>query len=287
MFLLLNQTPVLSSKIAHIFWFLNTINKVDWFLKVNYVNNVLKNGVAGKLLTRALGNPSDQTDGMKQFNLYDILGVLAPGTVVTVGILAVFPETSSLFHGRDFSAGDFGLVVLVSYVMGNLVAGLGNFLEMPYWKAFGGQHTDVVRRNDGSVLPARQFAELEKKLRGTGMLKSDESASALNDFEWRGLTRQIYGYLGVRKLTQRIEIFNAQYGMNRGIAAGFLALVVLIAFRFGVEHWRTQVILLACAALAAYRMHRFSRYYATELFRQFLVAPAEIRGGEESPQTKD
>jgi|ERR1041384_1037539 hypothetical protein len=210
---------------------------------------------------------------MKQFSLYDILGVIAPGVVLTLGVIAAYPDTLKIIPNRDFSLGDFGVVVLVSYVIGNLVAALGNFLETPYWKLFGGQPTDAVRENTGKVIATRQFQAVESKLKSTGMLTQNESILSLSAADWRALTRQIRAYLDARNMTRRIEIFNAQYGMNRGIAAGFIALAVIMTILSGVQLWRTQAVLLTCAALAAYRMHRFSWHYAAELFRQFLVAP--------------
>src|SRR6266436_2212737 len=210
---------------------------------------------------------------MKQFSLYDILGVLAPGAVLTIGIIALYPDTIKAIPNKEFSLGDLGVVVLISYVAGNLVAALGNVLEMPYWKLVGGQHTDLVRLNQGQVIPTRQIVAVEQRLRRASFLNADENIASLNPSEWRGMTRQIYAYLDARKMTQRIEAFNAQYGMNRGIAAGFLALAALTMIHSAFALWRVQLILLICTALAAYRMHRFSRYYAAELFRQFIVSP--------------
>ena len=63
---------------------------------------------------------------MKQFSLYDIVGVLTPGAVVVVGALALHPSLSGLLTAKGLSTGEFGLVVLLSYVIGNIIAGLSN-----------------------------------------------------------------------------------------------------------------------------------------------------------------
>jgi hypothetical protein len=70
---------------------------------------------------------------MKPFSLYDILGVLAPGAVFTIGVVTFFPQFSSFLRNENFTFGDFGLMVLVSYVTGNLVAAVGDLLEKPYF----------------------------------------------------------------------------------------------------------------------------------------------------------
>lgn len=224
---------------------------------------------------------------MKQFSLYDILGVLAPGAVLTIGIIALYPDTIKVIPNKEFSLGDLGFVVLISYVAGNLVAALGNLLERPYWRFTGGQHTDLVRLNQGQVIPPRQVVAVEQRLRRASILTADENIGNLNSSEWRGITRQIYAYLDARKMTQRIDAFNAQYGMNRGIAAGFLALTALTMIHSGSVLWRVQMILMICTALAAYRMHRFSRHYAAELFRQFIVSPEVLPPAESAIKTNE
>jgi hypothetical protein len=213
---------------------------------------------------------------MKPFTLYDVLGVLAPGTVLVVGIVTLYPGTVGLFTRSDFTAGSFGLIVLVSYVAGNLVAALGNFLEVPYWWLARGRHTEKARSTKAGILSSFQLLQLQSKLHETGMLPPDRNLDQLAPEDWFGLTRQIHSYIDVRKLTERVELFNAQFGMNRGIAAGFLALAGMVFLHQGWSGWRIATLLGVAAVLAFYRMHRFSRHYAQALFRQFLVAPAQI-----------
>ena len=222
---------------------------------------------------------------MKQFSLYDILGVLAPGAVLTIGIIAIYPDTIKVIPNKDFSLGDLGVVVLISYVLGNLVAALGNLLEIPYWKITGGQHSELARRRGANVITTHQLAAVEARLHKAGFLEKDGTISRLSRGEWRGMTRQIYAYLDSRKMTQRIDAFNAQYGMNRGISAGFLALIVITMIHSRFILWKVQLILLICTALAAYRMQRFSRHYAAELFRQFIVSPDAAPPAESAKQT--
>jgi hypothetical protein len=224
---------------------------------------------------------------MKQLSLYDILGVLAPGTVFTIGIMALYPDTVKAIPNKEFSVGDFGVVVLISYVMGNLVAALGNLLEIPYWRITGGQHSDLARRDGAGVISQLQLAAVERRLRGAKFLNPDERISGLSVVEWRGITRQIYAYIAAHKLTTRVDAFNAQYGMNRGIAAGFLSLAAMTIVHSGFSLWRVQLILLICTALATYRMQRFSRHYAAELFRQFIISPEAAPAAESAKQTDD
>ena len=163
---------------------------------------------------------------MKDLSLYDILGVLAPGTVLTVGVVVLFPGTTAIINNKDFSVGDFGLIVLVSYVMGNLVAALGNVLEHLYWRLRGGWPTERARHSKHQILQSRSRREaLQARLRQRGFIEPAEEIANLGDKDWRQLARRLYTFIEQRGPTRRIDLFNAQYGMNRGIAVGFLALI--------------------------------------------------------------
>jgi hypothetical protein len=210
---------------------------------------------------------------MKEITLYDVLGVLAPGTVITLGLVTLYPELATIITRKEFTIGDFGLIVLVSYVAGNLVAAVGHFIEMPLWKIRGGSPTDRARKNSSGILSKREQDALQDKLRQLKMIGDDEAIAKLKSNDWWSVARRIYTYVEARGMTRRIDLFNAQYGMNRGIAAGFFVLLLIMLFRSGISSWRTEGVLAACAGLSLYRMNRFSRYYATELFRQFLIAP--------------
>lgn len=217
---------------------------------------------------------------MKELSLYDILGVLAPGAVVTVGIITLFPEAAAVLANKNFTVGEFGIVLLVSYVVGNLVAGLGNFLERAYWRMRGGDPTDCAIKKDGMLIHPREHQALQEKLQAKQLIRTDEHLADLHPRDWKGITRRMYLELENRKATRRIELFNAQYGMNRGIAAGFIVLVALVAFHAGLAAWRIELILAVCTALACYRMERFSRYYTGELLRGYLTAGEASRPQE-------
>ena len=223
---------------------------------------------------------------MKNFGLYDILGVLAPGSIMVVGIVALFPEALGLVKHDEFTAGEFGLVVLLSYAAGNLVAGLGNLLEIPY-RWLKRRFSSTTFGKDGkALLSARQLGRMQTKLRAAGMLDAAEELAGIPDDDWQTLSREVYAFLGARKMTGRIDTFNAEYGMNRGVAAAFVALVILLVVETSWLHWRLMLLLLACAALAVYRMERFWRYYAKELCTQFLAASLEPPKSEKDSEVK-
>jgi hypothetical protein len=208
---------------------------------------------------------------VKDFNLYDILGVLAPGVVVTIGLMTIFPETSPVLAKENFSAGELGFVILISYVIGNLVAGLGNFLESGYWRFRGGWPTDRAHQSDGKILEAREIEALQEKLRNQRVIGQVETLKDLAGKDWWAITKRVYVGLAAKGASRRIDIFNAQYGMNRGIAAGFVVLIVMLLFQSGIDGWRIQMVLAGCTILSFYRMERFARHYTAELLRSYLA----------------
>jgi predicted RND superfamily exporter protein len=70
-----------------------------------------------------------------------------------------------------------------------------------------------------------------------------------------------------------VDTFNGNYGLMRGLAAAFVMI-------FALAIVTSQGIIALCVLavlflLGVYRMHRFGRHYATELFTQFLASRAK------------
>jgi hypothetical protein len=68
---------------------------------------------------------------------------------------------------------------------------------------------------------------------------------------------------------KRIDTFNANYGLCRGLAASLLVLL-FVNLICNLKEWQIHVILLVLCALATYRFYRFGIIYSRELFVQFL-----------------
>jgi uncharacterized membrane protein len=76
------------------------------------------------------------------------------------------------------------------------------------------------------------------------------------------------GHLG------RIDTFNGNYGLNRGLASATAILAVVSATQ---SSWWIALALLAISGVFLYRAYRFGVYYARELFMQFLVLTEQPR----------
>jgi hypothetical protein len=88
--------------------------------------------------------------------------------------------------------------------------------------------------------------------------------------DWYSITRQVYAEVAARSSNSRVDIFNGNYGLTRGIASALLIGLVLLLIVHGFTYWQIILALLVGIGVALYRMHRFGILYARELFVQFL-----------------
>jgi hypothetical protein len=95
---------------------------------------------------------------------------------------------------------------------------------------------------------------------------------------WYNVTRQMHAAIAKAGQAGRVEIFNGNYGLCRGLAAGLGLAAVLGAMKGGLSHWHLPAVLIAGAAMCVYRMHRFGVHYARELFVQFLALATANQG---------
>jgi hypothetical protein len=91
---------------------------------------------------------------------------------------------------------------------------------------------------------------------------------------WSPVFRQIYSDVEKNGKPARGDIFNGNYGLNRGLCAAALALSVAIII-LSTSNWQVSLGLLAVSSVYLYRTHRFGVHYAREILNQFLLLPNE------------
>lgn len=218
---------------------------------------------------------------MKQFDYYEFAGVLAPGATLLFGLCILFPALASHLQGKEFTAGDFGVFVLLAYVAGQLIQALGNAIEWVWWKAWGGWPTEWPRTGKGHLLSKPQTEQLGSAIRHMLGVSDASDVLEIPRKDWMAVTRQIDAAVQAAGCSKRVETFNGNYGLNRGLAASLVTLTVLTLATQGLAAWRPALLLAVGCGIALYRMHRFARHYGRELLVQFLNLRQSTGGGKD------
>src|SRR6516164_7294742 len=182
------------------------------------------------------------------------------------GLLLFFPALQTALTKDGVSLGDFGIFLLLSYAAGHLIAAIGNAAESVLWPLIGGMPTDWITRTDVTLLSTPQIDLLEKKLENR--LGITQKVRGLDPKVWWPISRQIYADVAKNGKPDRIDTFNGNYGLNRVLAAATFALAI-VSLAEGEKGMAAA--LVAAAIVYGYRAYRIARYYAREVYVQFLV----------------
>lgn len=207
---------------------------------------------------------------MKQFDFYSTIGVAAPGAFLLFGMSFLIPQLKAVFLSEDMGLGNFGVFLAIAYVVGQFLQAFGNLVEWIWWKLSGGMPSDWPRSGNHSLLSPQQIQALEHKITSVLAIELEGPVTSLDADSWFGITRQAYAAVAQAGQSDRIDRFNANYGLNRGMATSLI--IIAIAILFTAQRTQCGWMLLAAAGSVVFliRMHRFGKYYARELFVQFL-----------------
>jgi hypothetical protein len=205
---------------------------------------------------------------MDKLTFYEQVGIVIPGSVLFAGLLFLFPALNAYMPKEGVTLGQFGIFLLLSYAAGHLVAAIGNALESMGWKLVGGMPSQwVVREGDNPILSAAQMRLLSAKLLSR-LNVVVEKIPGYDARKWFPISRQIYTDVVKNGNPQRIETFNGNYGLNRGLCS---ATVVLAAVSATQRQWWIALYLFAVSLVYGYRAYRFGVHYGLELYVQFLA----------------
>jgi hypothetical protein len=219
---------------------------------------------------------------VKKPSYYEQVGIIVPGAVLVFGLLVYFPSLRDLLAKDGMTVGQLGIYVLISYASGNLVAALGDIAESPLWWCVGGMPTDWLVKPTTRLIAPQQREAIEKRLRSR--LGIDvKTLRGMDRKDWFPISRQIYSDVARYGKANRIDIFNVNYGLNRGLAAACLILACVAASQ---QSWWSCALLAALTAVYGFRAYRFGIHYARELFLQFLTIrdkPAKTPSKKRTP----
>jgi hypothetical protein len=195
------------------------------------------------------------------------IGIVIPGSILVFGLALYYPALQILTAKDGMSVGELGLFVLIAYAAGHLIAAIANALEGLFWGILGGMPSDWVTRDPPALLSSQQIENLRTKV-ATRLNVTIDKMAGLDRKTWWPISRQIYADVAKNGKPDRIDTFNGNYGLNRGLASACLVLVVVALAH---AHWMISAGLLLGAATYGYRAYRFGVHYARELYLQFLV----------------
>jgi len=211
---------------------------------------------------------------MKKLSFYEQVGIVIPGAVFLFGLIFLAPELKDIFGKGGFSVGGLGIFVIISYATGHLLAVLGNLIANIYWRSKGGLPSNWIIGSNPRLLSAPQIDKIETLTRSRlGITLAP--FSQLTGQEWFPVFRQLYSDVEKNGKSDRGDMFNGNYGLNRGLCAAAFALAVAFIVH-SPKDWYVSLALMLVSAAYLYRMHTFGMNYAREIYNQFLLLPQEL-----------
>jgi hypothetical protein len=218
-------------------------------------------------------------DTARYFDTYEIIGVITPGVVAGLLLTIEWPSFRTMLGDKGLSIGDFGLFVLVAFVLGHLLQAVGNVLEPVIWFPFG-LPTNWVRPRTQTLLTPEQRNALERAV--AAMEGTAQEPAKMNRRHWLAITTRAYGRLKAGGRSGRVDIANRAYGLSRGLSAALLACFAWYAIAHRNDYTALSILGAGlCAAL--WRMRRAGVQYARVLFLEFIDfsrAAAEWHGSD-------
>lgn len=197
-----------------------------------------------------------------QFNTYEYIGIIAPGSVLCLGIIMIWPEAKEIFFNESFTVGELGLFIIISYVVGHILQSVGNVIEKILWFFFGGMPTNWVLKKNQKLISHQQ----KKKL----ATKTNQNLEDISAKDWQPFVREMYIDIEKAGRTNRIDSFNKSYGLLRGIASSFLVLATAILIHLP-ENWKVSLWMFGLGFIpAVLRMFRFGKLYGRELIIEYI-----------------
>lgn len=204
---------------------------------------------------------------MNKLSFYEQIGIVIPGALFLTVLIVLAPSIIPDLTLHDVSIGEFGIFLLIAYAAGHAIAAVGNVVETIWWWPQGGMPSNWVIRPKQSILSESQRARLAVRIKEVCDLDVP-ALNGMNRADWKPIFGQIYRS-SLSKAQTRIETFNGNYGLNRGLASALLC-AAAISEAFEPTRWHLWAVLVAVSLIYLYRMNRFGVHFAKEVFFVFL-----------------
>ena len=195
----------------------------------------------------------------KEYSFYEFVAIIVPGALFLFSINTLISINYPKYIIEYTKIGGSFIFILLSYGAGHLIQSFGNFFESIVWGILKKKPTDwIFNKNifNRYLFDKRLNEKLQLQLKS----KFGDSHSNIGQVT--------YIFLFEKGKTSRIDIFNGNYSLYRGLSVTFL---LLLTVSYNLVTIKIILILLAAFFLSTIRMYRFANYYAKEIFLTFMI----------------
>jgi len=195
----------------------------------------------------------------KDFSFYEFVGIIVPSVTFLFFFELLHEITSGKALVNFLTVGGTAVFIIIAYGIGQIIQVFGGMYEVVIWKIIRGMPTAWLTKKPRFGL--KLFDEpYEAGVR-------DKLYQRFGKADGKDYGKDAYNVLATKQQTARIDVFNANYSLFRGLAVVFLFLSVYSGQQIGWEYSTLPILLFFIASL---RMVRFGRHYAEEVYRTFL-----------------
>ncbi len=208
------------------------------------------------------------------FDQYEYVSVIAPGAALLMGLVYLFPNLRETIGGGDTGLAELGLLLIAAFIVGHLVAGIGELIEALMWRRHG-MPTDWVTQPPRDIIGQEQRVRLRELIMAR-FPKVDidnlDRTDSEQELKWKSITRQIYAAVRAAGRNYRIDAFNRTYGFCRNFSAAALVLLLIVLFyrELPFRFERVVGVLAIAFIIAVVRAYVFGKTYGRELFVTYI-----------------
>lgn len=193
----------------------------------------------------------------KEFSFYEFVGIIVPSAIFlySTQLIVEFVFQKQIV---DFGKiGETAIFIIICYGVGHILQSLGNLFENIVWFIYGGMPSKWLTSKN----------RFGKKLFDNPL--NDKILEKVKHKFGDGIAdygRLAYNIIFLKEKTTRVDIFNGNYSLFRGLSVSFLLIIFMCGYFF---NWKVVVLASIPFLLSVFRMVRFAKYYSTETFRTF------------------
>lgn len=210
---------------------------------------------------------------MRNFDFYEFVALIVPGLCFCSFVVFIY-------HPELMTSGSVqlaGLMLPLGYAVGHLLHGVGNVFERA--------SSLFSRQSSGAcavTLGCRHFPNnLKQKFSENLARYLDITDPNIPENDRAKVFAQVIMFVGLHSPGGRVNVFNANYSLFRGLLSACFACaaLVLVSQNRLAANFSFWSLLIMLALISFNRMRRFSNYYAREVLFVFCNMKIDSNGG--------